>query len=378
MAINKKIWLSCIVVATVCMPGCASSQKSSFWSGGWFGSKENTPPAGPSFASQEKSPYGASARLGSPQPAASSSWLSNLSPFKKSSTPVAMPSDDALNLDKRPTHINPQLYVHMARLYEIKGDHAAAIEQYKLAQGLDPRNIEICLSLARAYDRKGDAASAIATYESAVKLAPENAALLNDVGLFYARRKEIAKAESYLAKAVAVAPQSELYRNNLATTLVEQKRYDEALTQLVAVFPPATAHYNLGYLAHRQGDNAYAIQMFEQATRLDPSLAPAHQMMAKLQNFQQALPTQETVIARTEGALNHTTQQANAAYQNAEAQLRNALQSQGANLAPRYASPVTPVETSRDSSWQESGSYSAEANQELNNRPVLLPPIDSE
>ena len=111
---------------------------------------------------------------------------------------------------------------------------------------------------------------------------PEEAGVYNDLGLCYQRRGMLDESVAMLRKATQLQPERPLYHNNLATVLVDAERNDEALAQLLAVNPPAVAHYNLGCLLHRKGNDPLAADHFQQALVDDPTMRAAQQWLAKL------------------------------------------------------------------------------------------------
>lgn len=133
-----------------------------------------------------------------------------------------------------------------------------------------------------ANDRAGDLAAAELLYRQAIAADPTSAAAVNDLGLCLARQGKLEPSAAVLHQAIMMRPDKQLYRNNMATVLVELGRTDEALAQLNTVCEPATAHYNVGQLLVRGGKPLEAQTQFEQAIAVDPSLAPAHEALAKL------------------------------------------------------------------------------------------------
>jgi hypothetical protein len=122
-----------------------------------------------------------------------------------------------------------------------------------------------------------------------------------------------------------------LYRNNLATVLVDIKQYNEAYEQLAAVHPPAIANYNLGILVNRKGDKAEALARFQQAAALDPKLAQAQTMVAKLSGAatevaSAPLPTPDQARSQLQHAQTDLTQRTQAGLEQTQAQAQQALQ----------------------------------------------------
>jgi Tfp pilus assembly protein PilF len=386
-----------LALAVSSTTGCMSAGSSAgFWGSmnpfNWFAAKPATPTGSlaqkplPNAVPAQPSPMGANSRLGA-NPPRNNSWLSSMTaPLTGSnsngSRPLT-PGDEALQLDSQPKHINPQIFVQMARVYEAKGDYAAALKQYEQALRVAPNNTEVLLGMARAYDRRGDYPQAVATYEEAAKLDPKNGIIFNDLGLCHARHEDLKRAQQNLSQAVGIAPTSQLYRNNLATVLVQQGQYDAALDQLKAVLPEPAAHYNIGFLAERFGNRAVALQHFQQAATLDPNLLAARQMMEKLQSAAGSLPNLEQLSNQAQSAVNQAQQSATSSLQATELKIRNAIQAQTSNLAPRYAEPIHPPGDSYTSDFNPGSTGPVEA--ETNATPPTtttpkttqpLPPLD--
>jgi tetratricopeptide (TPR) repeat protein len=76
-----------------------------------------------------------------------------------------------------------------------------------------------------------------------------------------------------------LSPKNKLYRNNIATVLVEQGRDQEALSHLLAVHEEAAAHYNLGYLFNKKGQQQMAMHEFATALQIDPSMESAQRWL---------------------------------------------------------------------------------------------------
>ena len=80
-----------------------------------------------------------------------------------------------------------------------------------------------------------------------------------------------------MQRAIKLQPKEIRYRNNLARLLVAENQTEEALLALLAVHPPAVAHYNAGYLLQSHGKRVAAAAQFQKAVSLNPSLVAAQQ-----------------------------------------------------------------------------------------------------
>lgn len=135
-------------------------------------------------------------------------------------------------------------------------DFPVAIENFKKAAELDPKQSAVWIQLAQSYDGQAktktgaekDAALALAgeNYLKAMELLPADAGLHNNYGLVLAQMKKFAEAQAELEKAAALDP-------------------------------PGGGKYmfNLGAVLTNIGQTDPAINAFKKAVELDPKYAPA-------------------------------------------------------------------------------------------------------
>lgn len=198
----------------------------------------------------------------------------------KPKTPVKPASDPvALSTKATPT---AELYTAVGRLHEESGQFQEALKQYEKALSHTPDYLGALLGYARVKDHFGDTAEATKLYQRAVKAHPDKAAVYNNLGAFYGRHDKLNEAVAALKRAVRLEPNQPKYRNNLAVIFVEMGRTKEAFEQLRETSPEAVAYYNLGYLLSKKGQSRAAAHHFDMALRIDPSMAPARTMLARL------------------------------------------------------------------------------------------------
>lgn len=135
-------------------------------------------------------------------------------------------------------------------------DFPTAIENFKKAGELDPKQSAVWIQLAQSYDNMGktktgaekDAAlvSAGENYTKALEMLPADAGLHNNYGLVLAQQKKFAEAQAELEKAAALDP-------------------------------PGGGKYmfNLGAVLTNIGQIDPAVNAFKKAVELDPKYAPA-------------------------------------------------------------------------------------------------------
>ncbi|HEX5102364.1 MAG TPA: tetratricopeptide repeat protein [Pirellulaceae bacterium] len=190
---------------------------------------------------------------------------------------------DVTRLDAPSKKVGPEVHLAAAQLLENQSKFEEAEEHYAKALKVAPNDLHALVGLARMYDRQGQAAKSQQVYERALKAHPKSALVYNDLGLCYARQRDFQRSLGSLGKAVELQPDNVRYRNNLATVLVEAGRTDEALALLCQTGSEAVAHYNVGYLLHKQGNAIAATQHMQRAIALDPGLTAAREMLAQWQ-----------------------------------------------------------------------------------------------
>ncbi len=190
------------------------------------------------------------------------------------------PANDPVSLSTG-GRAGPDLHLAVARVHEQRGEAEEAERHYRQAVELAPRSAGALASFARFKDRQGELATAVEYYQRALNLDPDDAAIVNDLGLCFARRGMHREAVSALERAVRLQPESQRYRNNIATVLVEAGNYETAFAHLRSVHRPSVAHYNMGYLLHKKGHDAQAMQHFSAAS-LDGELVEARTWLRRL------------------------------------------------------------------------------------------------
>jgi len=205
-------------------------------------------------------------------------------PVNGSGTRSAMVAtgDDPTSLNTKTPPPGPDLYVSTARVYEGTQNFEAAQGQYERALKIDPKYLPALLGYARLLDTQKQFNEADKFYQKAVKLHPEVAAVYNDWGMSQQRRGNLQESAKLLTKATQLQPDKALYRNNLAMVLVVLNRPQEAYRQLAAIESPSVAHFNLGALLHRAGDERAAAFQFAEASKADPSWDQARQWAERL------------------------------------------------------------------------------------------------
>lgn len=294
MTIKRQLSLALIVGVGSTLVGCKTPAGSglAFWKSDDTTVASTAPDAGRQKYESLAKEFGGSSTApggigGRPTPTSegpvASSWNKATSAIASAfSVKPKVETDDPTSLASTSGKMGPDVYVGLGRLYESQNKPAEAIVQYQKALSIAPNDLGAMVSLARLHDRRGESTKAIEIYQKALKAHPKSALVHNDLGLCYARQKQYERATESLNKAIALQPGNPKYRNNLATVMVELGRTDDAFKQLAVVNSEAVAHYNLAYLLEQKGQSGPAVQHLQQAIAKDPSLGPAHEMLAQL------------------------------------------------------------------------------------------------
>ena len=124
--------------------------------------------------------------------------------------------------------------------YENK-DYSAAIKKYL---AINPATEDSMIGVAAAYQAMEDYNKAIEYYKKAEKLAPKNSEIPYYIGYLYSEQQKWEEADSYLKKAVTLNPESEaknlldyvgqnrnLAEYNTAVAMYEKNEFESALTK---------------------------------------------------------------------------------------------------------------------------------------------------
>lgn len=139
-------------------------------------------------------------------------------------------------------------------------DYPAAIESFKKAGEIDPKQVAVWVQLAAAYDglaagktgaEKDEALNKSAeAYQKALELQPADAGIHNNYGLVLAKEKKFAEAQAELEKAAALDPAGGgKYMFNLGAVLINTGQTEPAAvafkkaTELDAKYAPAWFQY---------------------------------------------------------------------------------------------------------------------------------------
>ena len=166
------------------------------------------------------------------------------------------------------------------------GDAPGAIELYRRAREVDPRNPRIPLSLGIALNEAGNAADAVAAYNTALSMDGAQPLTLVNLGIALAARQDIAGALAAYRRAIALNPREPLAYFNLAAVYAGQASPDSAVVNFLraAELDPSlsVANFYASRLLLDLGNPREALRQIETGLRFDPGATDARQMRDRL------------------------------------------------------------------------------------------------
>ncbi len=175
-------------------------------------------------------------------------------------------------------------------------DYEKAIELYSR---INPATVESLIGIASAYQELGNSQKALDYFKQALKLDPKNADLQYYVGTLYYNMNDFTSAKPYLAAAIKLNSQqsedakkliayidsvSAVGKLDSAYNLYNEGKYPEALALLneiiKAVPDNATAYYYRGLVYDAQTKYAQAIKDYESALQYSPDFTLSYYSIA--------------------------------------------------------------------------------------------------
>jgi tetratricopeptide (TPR) repeat protein len=167
--------------------------------------------------------------------------------------------------------------------YVLLDDYDDAIHWLRIAEGLEPKNVDVLYSLGRCFYSQDRFPEAEALLLRVLALRPNHLKAEENLGLIYGYTSRPEKAEAALRKAVALAGDEstdEWPFLDLAGFLLDQNRAAEAvpLLQRATIIAPKSAvcHEKLGRSLLASGDATAGIKELEAAAELDPKNPKLH------------------------------------------------------------------------------------------------------
>ncbi len=187
-----------------------------------------------------------------------------------------------------------------------KGQHQAAVAEWKKAIDLSPGEARAHNNLGVSLSAAGETEEAIAQFRAALELSPEYPEALNNLGDALVRKRRLAEAIPFLEKAIDLNPRYASAHSNLGSALAQLNRLGEAIPHLekAAEYKPdlVDAHNNLGVALAISGRFEAAIPVLKRAVKLSGGKEPMildllARVYAETGRFPQAAQTARRAVA---------------------------------------------------------------------------------
>ena len=195
---------------------------------------------------------------------------------------------------------DPFARYHLGCALKSRGEFTNAIVQLEqavrwLPNGVDQPLVDqepkhslaesVYVNLGLAYQEVGNATNAEHQYREALRLVPDNPEVHYNYGRLLLRTGRIAEAEPHLSEAIKLMPDLADAYNCLGIIRKRQNRRDDAMACFQSAVRYDTnhwqAHLNLAQAYLTLGDPKKAIPELRETLRIQPSLEPAQQALAK-------------------------------------------------------------------------------------------------
>jgi len=178
---------------------------------------------------------------------------------------------------------NPSNYRAMTNLayaYEQAGNMESAMSYYDGAIRLKPDYHYALSNKGALLGRMGKPDEAIKLFYKALEIKPNYPLALNNLGVSLGVQNKTREAIGYFQKAVRFQPGYMDAHNNLVMAYQHEGDYDNALKEcfnIIQLYPDdAAAHNRAGVLLHTVKRYAEAVEQYNKAINLDPSLAEVY------------------------------------------------------------------------------------------------------
>lgn len=179
-------------------------------------------------------------------------------------------------------------YVKLAELCERRGAVDEAVETYRRAIALRPKNIVAMNALGILLHNRGRYDEAIVAYEQALKLEPNRPELQHNLGNTFRTLGRFEEAATRFRQATRLKPDYAKAHYHLGATLHQQGKPNEALAalQMALIYNDkyAEAHDELGNVLVSMDKDAEAVECYQSALRLRPDLVNAWGNLGTLLN----------------------------------------------------------------------------------------------
>jgi tetratricopeptide (TPR) repeat protein len=176
-------------------------------------------------------------------------------------------------------------HYNLGNTLELLGKRTEAVESYRCALSLDPKNLPALQRIDGVLGEQADPAEVIALYEALLKHSPDSAEAHYDLGRLHQRRGDLSDAVTCYRKAITLQPACFEFHFNLAAMLFQSGQLADAAEsyrQAILLRPEdAEAHYSLGVVLQALKDEN-AVTCYRKAIALQPACFEFHFNLAAM------------------------------------------------------------------------------------------------
>lgn len=201
---------------------------------------------------------------------------------------------------------DPQAYINLGTVFQMKGDYASSKNQYIKALSLAPNDKTANLNLASLYMAQGQNAMAIAQYNKILAKNPNDVEIINYKAAAYEAQKDYKNAIAQYKAILAVKPDDNSAKSAIANIVANKFTPEQKYNYMMLEANSNPQNYNLQYAyayeMHKQKKYDEAITYYKRAMALNPKKQENYINIAQiyvLQNdYQSALDTLNQGIAQ--------------------------------------------------------------------------------
>ncbi len=176
-------------------------------------------------------------------------------------------------------------YINLGLDSQVNGFYNEAIEYYKKAIEINPKNIEAYKKIGDCYDYNNQEDESIKYYKKAIEIDPNYKDAYNNIGLFYSKQKQYDKAMKYYKKAIEIDPNYKGAYYNIGLCYSKQKQYDKAVVYYKKVIKIDSYHKdaynNIGNCYYNKSSYNKAIEYYNKVIEIDPNYKNAYNNMTQ-------------------------------------------------------------------------------------------------
>ena len=133
--------------------------------------------------------------------------------------------------ETRPQLRHPQAHFRQGLMFQARGQHQQAIEEFNKVLLMDPGHIKALNAIGVSFDNAGHHEKAVRHYQAALNLNPQLDYIHNNLGYSYFLQSNYTAAVESFQRAIDINSEITIYHNNLGMAYAQQGRFKEALTR---------------------------------------------------------------------------------------------------------------------------------------------------